>query len=194
MVVLRQRRAAPKSESIVEDEMKVKSGEVKWTRISLVAPVAALLAVPLDRALFGWRSRKLVSRVLLSRRRRRPCGLITVFSGSRVPILTNAAELMLDRTVNSPKNWQKHPLRSFVELAAWLQLTFHLHDVFPNVVVSAPLGALCGFGMVVLCDALNWVLRLVERSVMRSSPHLLDRGDAHTRRVCLRSVSALSVW
>ena len=82
--------------------------------------------------------------------------------------LTHAAELMLDRT-DLAHNWEAS-LRSFVELAAWLPGNPSPRRV-SNVVVSASRRAVRK-KLVVLCDAFNSALRFVERSVLKSSPHL----------------------
>ena len=75
--------------------------------------------------------------------------------GGKIPILSHAANLVLDRATNARKNWECHALRSFAETISWLYISMQLHNIYQDPKISAPLGALSGFGVVVLGDLLT---------------------------------------
>jgi acyl-lipid Delta6-acetylenase / acyl-lipid (9-3)-desaturase len=79
--------------------------------------------------------------------------------GGKIPLLSNAATLVLDRAQNARKNWEQHTLRSFAETISWLWISMQLHDTYQDARLSAPLGALSGFGVVVLGDLLTSLVR-----------------------------------
>merc|ERR1712166_1053356 len=53
------------------------------------------------------------------------------------------------------KKWECHALRSFAETISWLYISMQLHNIYQDPKISAPLGALSGFGVVVLGDLLT---------------------------------------
>merc|ERR1719162_806392 len=100
-----------------------------------------------------------------------------------VPFLSRAAVLVLDRAQNARKNWEQHTLRSFAETISWLWISMQLHSEHKVTVISAPLGALCGFGVVVLGDVLTL---LFQRTSVAATGAL---GDLHAAELFLLTVA-----
>ena len=73
--------------------------------------------------------------------------------GTRFPLLSDWARSVLDRATNARRNWEHETLRSFVETSSWIWISMQLHLHYGDARVSAPLGALCGFGVVALGDS-----------------------------------------
>ena len=78
---------------------------------------------------------------------------------------------MLDRATHARRNWEHETLRSFVETSAWVYISMSLHLHYGDARVSAPLGALCGFGVVALGDTLTMLLG-------KAAPSLVSHGSA----------------
>jgi len=161
----------------------IKGKLVGASRAAIVGPLLALLALPTaaypKNAQDGLQGMMIMVVILILS--------ALVFAAEcaqvNVPFLSRAAVLVLDRAQNARKNWEQHTLRSFAETISWLWISMQLHSEYKVTVISAPLGALCGFGVVVLGDVLTL---LVQRTSVAATGAL---GDLHAAELFLLTVA-----
>jgi delta8-fatty-acid desaturase len=126
-------------------------GKEEISPVAVAGPLLTLLAALIPRDAEGLHALFLVCTILL---------LSAVLfaadcTGSHVPLLSQAARLVLDRTKNARVNWETNTFRSFAETISWLCISVQLYSYYGDAWVSAPLGALVGFGVVVVGDLLT---------------------------------------
>lgn len=160
------------------------TASVGGSRAAVVGPLLTLLALPA--ATIPKNSDALLALSLV-------CALLLVsaimfaaecITGNKLPLLSDWARSVLDRATNARRNWEQETLRSFVETSAWLWISMQLHLHYEDARVSAPLGALCGFGVVVAGDALT---SLLSSTTSVLSPGAL--GDLHAAELALFSLA-----
>ncbi|CAK0865958.1 unnamed protein product, partial [Prorocentrum cordatum] len=163
-------------------------GAAKDARLALAGPLLAALAAVIPRDAEGLHGLFLVCTLLL---------LSAVLFAAEcaqvhVPFLSRAARLVLDRTENARRNWETDTLRSFAEAASWLSISAQLHEHYGDVWVSAPLGALCGFAVVIVGDQLNILTARACRCGRRAGgqPGRLDALDARELAVFAVALAA----
>ena len=138
-----------------------KEGKIKGvSRAALVGPLLALLALPTT--LFPVNAEEGLEGIFL---------MVTILilsallfsaecaGGYKIPFLSRAATLVLDRAQHPRKNWETHTLRSMGETISWMFISLQLYLTYQDIKISAPLGALCGFGVVVLGDLMTELVR-----------------------------------
>jgi len=135
------------------------------SRICVIGPFAAFFALPVDiipQKVGG------IASVLIAVAFLMFIGIVGTFTG--IPFLTNAADSIIDRTVNIKKNWEEDTLRSFLEVLSWLYLTmllFHYYE--ENPLVAGALGGIAGLTMVILGEMLTSALRFAESKLVSNT-------------------------
>mmetsp|Transcript_14839 Transcript_14839/g.17404 ORF Transcript_14839/g.17404 Transcript_14839/m.17404 type:complete len:812 (-) Transcript_14839:241-2676(-) len=142
-------------------------------RLSAVGPIACLLAVPaavVPRDFSGLGVIIGACGVLLA------VALLGVLTG--LPIISQAADVVVDRTVCAKHNWEVNTLRSFIETFSILHVTFHIFQQTKDASFAAVVGGLTGAAIVLIGECLTSQLRYVEQRLQLNVKNTAKRKES----------------
>jgi|Transcript_55959 delta8-fatty-acid desaturase len=110
-------------------------------------------------------------------------GLLSTFAGVgftaigqialQFPVTAKMGAVINKRVINTPENWIKYPLRSFLELGVWIVATWGCYAATHSPYLSTGAGALTGIAAVLGNHQLGW-----DSHVEISSDSAVQKADA----------------